>query len=486
MLGKFIFGKTQADYENKILICVQDDFLNTSIYTDYFKHKGFNVINYRDDLHFRIKYSYVLEDDDNKYLIIANENDYIPYDILTRFNQYVLSVSNLFQKLYAPAIKEYPNINYDLLALAYEKNFDDLDSDRRTLEFIKNKVYDKENIIKYVHLKNEELDALYQNAKTYSDWFDVADLKAKIDILCVKYEISLDTAYINDKFCDFITDNYGTLNGEINPKSPVIISKVMNYITNKSDKFALIVMDGMSQFDWEIISNSFSEIKYNKADIFAMIPTITSVSRQCLLSGKVPMQLEDFSSLAKEEKEFKAYAKYKGFTDNQIAYERGYNVELSAFVKCAAIIINEIDDIVHAQKLGRHGMYHDIKQITKEGRLVHLVRKLLLQGFDVFITSDHGNTNCTGIGKPRRFGIETQTKSNRTIILKDFANIEDFILEYEMSEYPGYYLDKKYKYLIFKDDRAFMDKDGDFLNHGGITIDEVIVPFITVQVKENG
>lgn len=84
---------------------------------------------------------------------------------------------------------------------------------------------------------------------------------------------------------------FGKLSSSIDRKSPILVSKTMEYMHDNSDKFIIIVMDGMSEFDWHIISESFHDLNYSQSAIFAMIPTTTSISRQCLLSDKYPSQL---------------------------------------------------------------------------------------------------------------------------------------------------------------------------------------------------
>ena len=128
-------------------------------------------------------------------------------------------------------------------------------------------------------------------------------------------------------------------------------------------------MDGMSEFDWRIISKSFAGIHYEKGQSMAMIPTVTSISRQCLLSNKFPRELENPWSQSKEKKEFIECAKSLGFTEAQIGYERGYDADFGATVKCGAIIINDVDDMVHGQLQGRLGMYNDIKVLADQHRL---------------------------------------------------------------------------------------------------------------------
>jgi hypothetical protein len=228
------------------------------------------------------------------------------------------------------------------------------------------------------------------------------------------------------------------------------------------------------------------DIKYEKGQSMAMIPTVTSVSRQCLLSNKFPKELESPWSQSKEKKEFIECAKNLGFTDAQISYERGYDAEFGHAVKCGAIIINDVDDMVHGQLQGRLGMYNDIGVLADQHKLADTVHRLLKQGFDVFISADHGNTPCIGMGKLMKTGVETETKSRRMIVLKDFADKGSLLEKYEnLIEYPGYYLDKQFDYLICGIGESFDAKGEEVMSHGGITIDEVIVPFITIKAVDN-
>ena len=254
---------------------------------------------------------------------------------------------------------------------------------------------------------------------------------------------------------------------------------------DQSEKFAIIVMDGMSEFDWEIISTSFQDLSYRRAAAFAMIPTTTSISRQCLLSNKYPRQLMNPWSQSKEKAEFISYAKELGFADQQIEYSRGYDTDFGSFVKCGTIIINDVDDMVHGQQQGLLGMYNDITVLSNQGKLVKTTERLLKQGFDVYITADHGNTPCIGMGKLMGTGVEVETKSRRMIVLKDFADKDSLITKYGLIDYPKYYLSKEYDYLLCNDGDSFDAKGENVMSHGSITIDEVIVPFITVKAVDN-
>jgi len=96
----------------------------------------------------------------------------------------------------------------------------------------------------------------------------------------------------------------------------------------------------------------------------------------------------------------------------------------------------------------------------------------------VYITADHGNTPCVGVGGFRS-GVETETKSKRMVVLKDFAQ-ETELLRENTFLFPGYSLDKSYRYYICKRGVSFDNKGDEVMTHGGMSIDEVIVPFIKI------
>ena len=71
------------------------------------------------------------------------------------------------------------------------------------------------------------------------------------------------------------------------------------------------------------------------------------------------------------------------------------------------------------------------------------------------------------------------------LVLNDFANKQYLIDNYGMIEYPKYYLNKTNDYLICAAGTSFDSKGDEVMSHGGITVDEVIVPFITIKAVEN-
>ena len=487
MFGDYVFEKSSAQYTDKILLLDDENLNSRANYISAFSAHGFEIVRYTDDLTFRIEYEEKLKSSGEKLAVIAHTEQYIPYDVRRRLSAYMVSIGKLFPKLHPETLKDMDKVGLDLLCSAYPANFDDLRQKQDTEMFLRMKVFAKANVKAYLRETAARLTERAKCVTRYSDWFAIAEEKAQLDVMAVQYDIDIDTQEINHLFQEYVLGQFGKLSQNIDKASPVLVSKAMDYMHGHSDKFIVIVMDGMSEFDWKIISSSFAGLPYEKSSMFAMIPSTTSVSRQCLLSGKYPSQLMEPWKQSKEKAEFVNYAKDLGYSDKQIGYERGYDAQFGSFVRCGAVIINDVDDMVHAQQQGRLGMFNDITVLANQKKLLEMTWRFLAAGYDVYITADHGNTACIGLGKLMGTGVEVETKSRRMIALKDFADKAGLIEKYGLVEYPKYYLPKEYDYLICDVGDSFDAKGDDVMTHGGITLDEVIVPFIKIKaVQKNG
>jgi hypothetical protein len=68
----------------------------------------------------------------------------------------------------------------------------------------------------------------------------------------------------------------------------------------------------------------------------------------------------------------------------------------------------------------------------------------------------------------------------RMTVLKDFAEANDLLAQ-NASEYPGYYMDQNYRYYVCNPGVSFDNRGESVMTHGGISLDEVIVPFIRIK-----
>ena len=466
-------------YERRLLIFDTEGFSDAFDYPKLLESEGFCIVRYVDVEAFRLRYELEIKNSKKKWAVIISDDIYVPYDIRIRFYEVTVSISEIFPKLNEAVIAKHKS-DLDIISFTCEEVYSEPEKLRETQTeyFIKNKVFTKNNVKKFCDIiSGSILPDNNEKIINYAEWFEIALTKASLEVYAAGVGVFIDLSFVEESFARFVLDDYQKLSGQTSSATPIILPKVFDYVAK--DKAALIVMDGMSLFDFNILSRYFDGIEYERQCSYALIPTTTNISRQCLLTGKYPVQLEDPFTLTKEEKGFYESAAEYGYAKQQALYARGYDFQLSPFTKLLAVIINDVDDIVHGQRQGRRGMYNDITLLAKSGRLQSLIRSLHQAGFMVYLTADHGNTACRGIGVVRT-GVEVETKAKRMLILKDFADISSDISENTV-EYPGYYLDKNYKYLICKTGVSFDSKNSDVMTHGGITLDEVIVPFIKIK-----
>lgn len=483
MFKQYIVEILAARYEDKILIFDLDNIESRYNYSSLLIDLGFEIINYSNATNFRYIFETRIKNREGKFAVIVTTDQYIPYDIIKVFYNVKISWEILFPNLNKDVLINDKQMDLPLLYTAYTKLFDNLQSYEESSLYLAKNVYGEMNIRTYIRdLKNQLLKLVLTHNIDYKGWIDVAREKSKAEYLAAKAGISIDMSPIDNRFKDFILDGYQYISGVVSSQSPIIVSRVMDFISKSNQKVAIIILDGMSLFDFNIICSHFDNIEYDEGFIYAMVPTTTAISRQSLLSGKFPIELDRPFDLSREEREFREKARSLGYLKNQISYSRGYNIDIGPNVKIVSIILNDLDNLIHNQLQGRIGMYNDVDYFARSGKLQDLIKNLHGMGFSIYLTSDHGNTLCKGIGRITGIGVEVETRSKRMLVLKDFANSRAIVERHNLISYPGYYLNKDYQYLICDTGRSFDSEDLAVMTHGGISIDEVIVPFIKIKV----
>ena len=439
----------------------------------------FTLYKYNNVEEFRVIYEEQIKLCGDQVAILVSDDIYVPYDIRRSFSEVELSMNTLFPKLNSGTVLKHRR-DWDIISFASESCYGDLSQAKLTEAFIMDTVLSVEMVIGYCKVKTDELRGLCAAAVSYGDWLEVAKMKALVDYYGAMKGLTNDLSFVDAAFAKFMADGYSRLSLEINSSYPPIVTKVIPWIVDKNhEKIAVIVMDGMSLYDFEVVSRHFQDIEYEFEASYGIVPTMTPLSRQSLLSGKYPRELAKPFSLVEEEKEFRAHAAILGFGYNQVEYLRGFDTCISPLSKLVAIIVNEVDDIAHGQHQGRVGMYNDMNLFGRSGKLQALVTRLVGLGFSVYITSDHGNTPCIGVGGFRS-GVEIESRSMRMAVLKDFAEANTLLKEHTV-EYPGFYLDKDFRYFICESGVSFDSKGETVVTHGGMSLDEVIVPFIKIK-----
>src|SRR5699024_5376906 len=142
---------------------------------------------------------------------------------------------------------------------------------------------------------NDELN----NAFTYKTWIDIAKLYGELSYLYHQIANELNenmhktfrdlSQTMNQNFEAWMFEKYATLYNIPYYPSPVMVDRIPHYLESvERDKVALIVLDGMNFTQWSQIKQSLFDHEYQIEEngIFAWVPTLTSVSRQAIFSGK--------------------------------------------------------------------------------------------------------------------------------------------------------------------------------------------------------
>ncbi|NMA84570.1 MAG: PglZ domain-containing protein [Epulopiscium sp.] len=479
---KNILGLPYKDY---ILVKDLDKILMEERIIDAIVAEGYTVIFYKDVEEFRYIFeSQIKTKGLEKVLLILNEDIYVAYDIIKWFSICNLNYGEIFSRLNRNILSQAKALDLDLISIVYENTYEDYSSEEMTHKFLNEIIYEDKHLMSYLSKLEEVLKKLMEKVNDYDKWFKIAYLNARRNLIMGKLDLEKrELVDFSKDFQAYIFKDFGSLSGKSTYKGPILVSNVMDFLLRRKKKTAFIVLDGMSISDWLVLERNL-DYKAKTNFVFAMIPTVTSISRQSLLAGLLPQELEKPFSLANEKKQY--YSKVGEYLEESyINYYRGYDIEPSYKDFFITTVINEIDDLVHRQMYGMEGHITDIARMGQTGKLNKLIGKLLGYGFEVYIGSDHGNKESFGIGSPKGMGVEVETKSKKMMIIKDYVDIEELVEEYNLLEYPSYYLPKDYSYLLCGNNEALALEGTRIMSHGGISIEEVIVPFIKIEGEEN-
>ena len=305
---------------------------------------------------------------------------------------------------------------------------------------------------------------------------------------------------LNRLFADWLETHYASLIN-LPPSTPAMLHHVPRHLARyiedqKSKKVALIVIDGLSLDQWvtvrNIIQKQNSDLVLRESATFAWIPTLTSVSRQAIFSGKSPIYFpSSINSTNSEEKLWKQFWQGHDISKLDIAYKRSLgdgDAEAAmdslinpAKTKVVGLVIDKVDKIMHGMQLGAAGMHNQIDQWCRGEYLTSLLNYLSSHDYEIWITSDHGNIESIGKGRPTE-GAIAESRGERVRIYptpelrSQISSTFTFAREWQPSGLPDDYFP-----LVATGNDAFVNEGDSIVGHGGVAIEEVIVPLIKVE-----
>ena len=305
---------------------------------------------------------------------------------------------------------------------------------------------------------------------------------------------------LNMTFASWLADHYSSLIN-LPPTNLAMLHHVPRRLArdiedSDSSRAALIVIDGLALDQWvtirQLLQKQDTNLVMRESATFAWIPTLTSVSRQSIFSGKPPLYFpSSINSTNSEEKLWKQFWEGYSLSRLDVAYQRGLgDGDVSSLLdsvihpgktKVVGLVVDKVDKIMHGMQLGSAGMHNQVKQWCHAGFLSALVGQLLDYGYDVWLTADHGNIQCDGKGRPTE-GVIAETRGERVRVYPTPELRSQVAGSFPFAhEWQPVGLTANYFPLVAGGRDEFVHTGEASVGHGGVAIEEVIVPLVKFE-----
>lgn len=286
------------------------------------------------------------------------------------------------------------------------------------------------------------------------------------------------------------------------PVPPVMVHHLARFLArqvadDERSKVALLLVDGLSLDQWLVIRNVLAEqqpmLRFREQAVFAWIPSLTSVSRQAVFAGKAPFLFPNtVHTTDKEPDLWRRFWADQGLTAHQVVYAKGLgegsletlSESLShPRVRAAGLVIDKVDRIMHGMEMGTAGMHDQVRLWAEHPYLGALLNLLLSTGFTVYLSSDHGNIEAEGCGSPAE-GVLADRRGERVRIYSD-ASLRRSVAERFAAavEWETIGLPDSYLPLLASGRGAFVRAGERIVTHGGISLEELVVPLVHIERK---